>query len=134
MVLLWSINSFGQSERINKKDRLEYNCQLILRNGSFRKFGVRGVFSIMDDGVRFSPDTVFTSRGDRRIYRYNFLIKEIFIPYSSIKQIKLTTIFTLIVFPIVTPMIITKDLKKFKFWGIETEPVKKAMIKHGYPL
>jgi hypothetical protein len=71
---------------------------LYLKNGGFgllRIFPVRviGVFAVEDDGFRFipakeAPKEMMTQKFFDRFYRYNSLVKAVFIPYSEMKSVR----------------------------------------------
>ena len=136
IVLLGLINcnisaSFAQSDLIAKWDSTQYKSHLVLRNGGYRIFDIsftrlwiKGIVNVTDSGVEFIPDTLFVSNGHRKVFRYNHLVKEFFIPYSKIERIKKSTYFECFL-PMTNPVIITKEGVKYRMYIDRYKTFKK---------
>ena len=120
-ILLISVNSFGQSSNLNKQDSVESKAFFFLRNGgytfldvSFNPLWVVGVMKIEENGVLFTPDSVFEKSAYKKVFRFNHLIKSIFIPYSKIKKCKQALYITAFM-PVSHATFILKDGTRYRF-------------------
>jgi hypothetical protein len=131
IITLYVSGSKAQSDLIAKSDSTQYQSHLVLRNGgykifdiSFTRLWIKGIINVTDSGVKFIPDTLFESNGHRKVFRYNHLVKEFFIPYSKIERIKKST-YVECFFPITNPVIITKEGVKYRMYIDRYKTFKK---------
>lgn len=103
----------AQSNSAISQDSLRYRATLILKGGAFKRLYVKGTAYIGNSGINFTPDSIFSSPRQSRIFANNHLIERIFIPYSNVSEIKSSIIFSLLIFPVAVPTVITNDERKY---------------------
>ncbi len=135
LLLALSISAYSQSASIEKSDTVNYKAYLVLRNGgyrfldlSFTRLHVLGSISLDNNGLKFTPDSVFKSTSHTKVFRFNHLVKEISIPYSNIMEIKLSVFYEAL-FPVKWPVIITKNGVKYRLYIDRYKTFKKQMQK-----